>query len=99
MLLTDCRFREIPDTDDPADVMSADPWFGVGSSDVFPEEFRRFMGIQDDLREAFEERHGDLFGVRFWQRLQDRLRTGEIIEIFPYKRSRRLRSGSTASLR
>jgi isocitrate dehydrogenase kinase/phosphatase len=99
MLLTDCRFREIPDTDDPLDNMSADPWFGVGENDIFPEEFRRFMGIEDDLREAFEERHGDLFGVRFWQRVQDRLRAGEIIEIFPYKRTRRLRSGSTASLR
>ena len=55
-----------------------------------PEEFARFLGIRGELRYAFEHYHRDLFGVRFWQRMQDRLQTGEVIEIFPYRRSRRL---------
>ena len=42
------------------------------------------------LREVFDYHHGDLFAVRFWSRMQDRLAAGEVIEIFPYKRSRRL---------
>ncbi len=88
--LEDCNFREMPDTSNPHDEMAADPWFGVGEGDVFPEEFTRFLGIRGELRDAFDHYHRDLFGVRFWQRIQDRLKTGEVIEIFPYRRSRRL---------
>jgi isocitrate dehydrogenase kinase/phosphatase len=91
--VTECNFREMPQTADPDREMSADPWFGVGDSDVFPEEFRNFLGIRGELREVLEHHHGDLFGVRFWQRVQDRIEAGEVIEIFPYKRSRRLGAG------
>jgi isocitrate dehydrogenase kinase/phosphatase len=88
--LIECKFREMPTTDRPEDEMSADPWFGVGDYDIFPEEFTRFLGIRGELREAFDYYHSDLFGVRFWHRIQDRVRSGEVIEVFPYKRSRRL---------
>ncbi len=88
--LTQCKFREMPDSDRADEEMSAEPWFGVGEDDVFPEEFTRFLGIRGELREAFDEHHADLFGVRFWTRMQERLEAGEVIEIFPYKRSRRL---------
>jgi isocitrate dehydrogenase kinase/phosphatase len=88
--LTQCKFREMPDSDRADEEMSAEPWFGVGDDDVFPEEFTRFLGIRGDLRQAFDEHHADLFGVRFWTRMQERLDAGEVIEIFPYKRSRRL---------
>ncbi len=88
--LTRCKFREMPDTDNPDDEMSATAWFGVGDDDVFPEEFTRFLGLRDELREVFDFHHSDLFGVRFWQRAQNRVRGGETIEIFPYERTRRL---------
>jgi isocitrate dehydrogenase kinase/phosphatase len=91
--VTDCNFRELPETSDPDREMAADPWFGVGDNDVFPEEFRNFLGLRRDLREVLEQHHGDLFGVRFWQRVQERIRAGEVIEIFPYQRSRRLGAG------
>ena len=91
--VTDCKFREMPQTSDPDDEMSADPWFGVGENDVFPEEFRNFLGVRGELRDLLEQHHGDLFGVRFWRRVQDRIRSGEVVEIFPYKRSRRLGAG------
>ncbi len=91
--LTECNFRELPVSDRPDEEMSADPWFGVGQHDVFPEEFRGFLGLRGELREALDYHHGDIFGVRFWKRMQDRLRSGEVIEIFPYKRSRRLGAG------
>ncbi len=91
--VTECNFREMPQTVDPDREMSADPWFGVGDNDVFPEEFRNFLGIRGELRAVLEQHHGDLFGVRFWQRVQDRVRSGEVIEIFPYERSRRLGAG------
>lgn len=91
--VTECNFREMPQTVEPDQEMSADPWFGVGDHDVFPEEFRNFLGVRGELREVLEQHHGDLFGVRFWRRVQDRVEAGEVIEIFPYERSRRLGAG------
>jgi isocitrate dehydrogenase kinase/phosphatase len=94
--LTECNFRELPQTVDPEREMSAEPWFGVGDHDVFPEEFRNFLGIRGELRDVLERHHSDLFEVRFWKRIQDRVRAGEVIEIFPYDRSRRLGSAIRA---
>lgn len=88
--VTECRFRDIPETDNAHDDMSADPWFPVGANDVFPEEFVRFLGIRGELREIFEAHHGDLFDARFWLRAQERASAGESIEVFPYDKSARL---------
>ncbi|MDJ0959009.1 MAG: bifunctional isocitrate dehydrogenase kinase/phosphatase [Acidimicrobiia bacterium] len=96
--VTSCKFRDIPESDRPDQEMSADPWFGVGENDVFPEEFTRFLGIRDELRNTFDYHHSDLFTVRFWRRAQDRVRTGEVIEVFPYRRSRRLRAVARSRL-
>ena len=90
-LLTDCHFRELPETDDIDEEMSADPWFYVGPNDIFPEEFIRFFGLPPHLREAFLQAHGDLLSVEFWTRMQDRHRAGEVVDIFAYKQSKRLR--------
>jgi len=88
--VTECRFRDIPESTNPHDDMSADPWFPVGQNDVFPEEFVRFLGIRGELRETFQAHHGDLFDARFWLRAQQRASTGESIEVFPYDKSARL---------
>jgi isocitrate dehydrogenase kinase/phosphatase len=90
-LLTDCNFRELPETDDTAEELSADPWFYVGPTDIFPEEFIRFFGLPPRLRAAFLQAHGDLLNVEFWTRMQDRHRAGEVVDIFSYKQSKRLR--------
>ncbi|NIM01251.1 MAG: bifunctional isocitrate dehydrogenase kinase/phosphatase [Acidobacteria bacterium] len=89
--LSDCRFRDLPPPRDDEDEMSAEPWFGVGEHDIFPEEFRRFLGLPKELRSTFETHHGDLFTVRFWKDLQERHRAGEVVDIFPYPARRRLR--------
>jgi isocitrate dehydrogenase kinase/phosphatase len=70
--------------------MAAEPWFGVGDQDIFPEELRNFLGLKSPLREVFLDKHGDLFDPAWWRAVQDRLRAGEIIEIFPYDERRRL---------
>ena len=82
--ITDCRFRPIPESDNPADDMADTPWFSVGEGDVFPEEFPRFMGLAPDLTALFREHHSDLFDHRTWVGVQQRLAAGERIEIFPY---------------
>jgi isocitrate dehydrogenase kinase/phosphatase len=89
--LTDCEFRRIPPARSELDEMAAEPWFSVGQNDVFPEELRSFLTIDPELLEVFNRRHDDLFEVDFWQRMQERNRSGEIIDFFPYEEGRRLR--------
>ena len=84
VLITDCRFRAIPESDNPYDDMSDTPWFSVGEGDVFPEEFPRFLGLPGWLMEVFRTHHSDLFDHRTWVRVRDRLEGGERIAIFPY---------------
>jgi isocitrate dehydrogenase kinase/phosphatase len=49
------------------------------------------MGLRGPAHEAFLERHSDLLEVRFWLDIQRRERAGEIVDVFPYPRERRLR--------
>ena len=88
--VTDCNFRDLPQSADYDEEMSAEPWYYVGDGDIFPEEFARFMGFPAPLREAFMRAHGDLFTAGYWRELQARLKAGEIVDIYPYKHSRRL---------
>jgi isocitrate dehydrogenase kinase/phosphatase len=90
-LLTDCNFRELPQADNNDDEISAEAWFYVGANDIFPEEFIKFFGLQPNVKDMFLQTHGDLLGVQFWTKMQDRLRAGEVIDTFPYRQSQRLR--------
>jgi len=89
-LMTECRFREFPPARTPEDELSDEPWFAIGEDDVFPEQFVRFLGLSDDLLEVFEHRHAELFRASWWRELQARLAAGEILDVFPYPRSKRL---------
>jgi isocitrate dehydrogenase kinase/phosphatase len=89
--LTDYHFRPFPNARHDFEELSSEIWFAVGEGDVFPEELGRFVGLEGARREAFLHEHGDLFGVGFWQRMQERNLSGEIIEFFPYRDERRLR--------
>ncbi|MCA8941469.1 MAG: bifunctional isocitrate dehydrogenase kinase/phosphatase, partial [Planctomycetes bacterium] len=83
-LLTDVNFRDMPQARSHEDEMSAEPWFYVGKNDVFPEEFGKFLGLDDELMDTLLEAHGDLFEAKFWRDVQARLRSGEVIEVLPY---------------
>lgn len=89
-LLTDCVFRTMPAAQFDEDDYCDEPCFYVGPNDVFPEEFRRFIGLRPDLREAFEAQHADLFTVEYWQGLQDRVRAGVVLDVYPYPQEVRL---------
>ncbi len=90
-LVTDCRFREIPRASGDEEESSGEPWFYVGEDDVFPEEFLPFLGLPDPLRTSFLEVHADLLSPAFWRDMQERIRAGEIADIFPYRQEQRLR--------
>ena len=88
--ITDCTFRRFPVSDDPYDDLADTPTYGVGPNDIFPEELPRFLGLSRELRAVFDKHHADLFDIEFWRAVQDRLSSGEVIEILPYRRSRSL---------
>lgn len=87
--LTDCNFRRIPEPQNEEQEMSLRPWYTVAANDVFPEEFRLFFSGNPGARKAFEEMHGDIYDVEFWWGLQEQIRNGKIVDVFPYRRRRR----------
>jgi isocitrate dehydrogenase kinase/phosphatase len=89
--LTDVNFRELPPDQEEVSWIGEQPPYWVGPADVFPEEFLTFMGLRGEAHTAFLERHSDLLGVGFWLEMQRRERAGEIFDVFPYPRERRLR--------
>lgn len=91
-LLTDLKFRKAPAASDFYDEIEADAWFYVGPNDIFPEEFRTFLGLNEPLRSIFIDQHADLFEVDFWRRMQATHRAGKILEILPYPDSKRMQT-------
>ena len=89
-LLTDCKFRRMPQPTNLYDELEAEAWFYVGPMDIFPEEFRTFLGLQDSLRKVFIDHHADLFGVGFWRQMQAKHHAGEVVDIYPYPDSKHL---------
>jgi len=92
---TDCVFRDLPEPDEDEET-AGEAWFYVGENDVFPEEFLRFLGLQDRLREVFVAAHGDVLTAGFWRGMQERHRAGEVVDIFPYRDNQRLQHGRPA---
>ena len=95
-LLSDCRFRRIPQPASLEEEFAAEPWFYVADEDVFPEEFKAFLVPSGPLRETFLEAHGNLLDPSFWQDVQRRLAAGEVVDVFPYRREARLQRNEGA---
>jgi isocitrate dehydrogenase kinase/phosphatase len=89
-LLSECRFRRIPEPTTIDEEFAAEPWFHVGEEDVFPEEFQAFLVPPGRLRDAFLAAHRDLLDTGFWLGVQRRLAAGEVVDVFPYRREARL---------
>lgn len=90
--LTDYNFRRIPEPRDYYDEMSSEPWYSVGPDDVFPEEFPRFLIGRKEIRDLFLKYHADLFDVDFWIERQKQLRSGEIVDVYPYRQGLRFKN-------
>ncbi len=89
-LLTQCNFRKIPTARTDDEMLSPEPWYSVGENDVFPEEFRIFMGLSGDLLEVFCEKHEDLFDAVYWREIQEQIKNKALVHIFPYPQEKRL---------
>jgi isocitrate dehydrogenase kinase/phosphatase len=98
-LLTDCNFRTLPQPRTDLEEVASEPWFYVGERDIFPEEFRSFLGLRKSLLHTFLAHHEELLRADFWHRMQDLHLRGEVVDIFPYRNSRRLRESPDEELR
>lgn len=88
--MSECKFRELPQSSSIDDEMSAVPWFPVGPDDVFPAEFSTFLGMTGRVKSAFVDHHADLFEAAWWSAAQGRLTSGEIVSIYPYPEEARV---------
>jgi len=97
--MTDVIFRRIPPPRDYADEVAAEPYWSVGPSDVFPEQFERFLVGDPGAREMFYEHHRDLLDPSFWLGKQERVRAGLQDDVFPYPEEIRFPRASAGSPR
>ena len=86
-LVTECRFREIPEPEDDAfGLMDAAATRFVNDTDIFPEEFIKFLAMDAGLRAIFMRVHGDLLTADYWRDVKHRRLRGEITQVVPYAR-------------
>lgn len=84
--LTEVNFRHIPEPMYPEQEMASEPWYSVGPNDVFPEEFPVFLFADIGQRKMFAQMHGELFDADYWKGLQQQIRDGKVIDVYPYHR-------------
>jgi isocitrate dehydrogenase kinase/phosphatase len=95
--MTDCNFRRIPPPRTPEDEMASEPWYTVGPTDVFPEEFGTFLLGDPRIRALFMKHHAELLDAAFWQKKQTGIRAGLLEDVFPYPESMRFHHPSTSA--
>jgi isocitrate dehydrogenase kinase/phosphatase len=89
--LSDCVFRDLPQARTSEQETAAEPWFFVGEHDIFPAEFRSFLGLSGELLETFLAHHAELLDPAYWRRMQQFHARGEVLDVYPYRSQRRLR--------
>lgn len=89
-LVTECRFRALPTPRDDDEEMHHGAWYHVDENDVFPEQFPRFLGLSPEQIAALLAAHGEIFDVRWWLEVQERLRGGGYADVPPYYEDARL---------
>jgi isocitrate dehydrogenase kinase/phosphatase len=87
-LVTDCRFREIPESQYEEDDMRDEAWFYVAENDVFPETFINFLGFDAELKRIFLDAHAEVLAADWWRGIKRRLKEGDLLEVLPYHKHR-----------
>ena len=89
--LTDCRFRQLPETEYYEDELAPEPWFSVRDNDVFPQTFGAFFFPDARQRRQFLGKHAELLDPEFWRRTQATISSGRQSDLFPYAQKLRFR--------
>jgi isocitrate dehydrogenase kinase/phosphatase len=83
-------FREKPlPRNDQEETQPEEDWIFATEEDFFMDEIERYSGIPPALRGVFKSVHGDLYTLKFWNTLTERLKNGEVFDVIPYDRSKR----------
>ena len=85
-LVTECNFRDMPEPSFEEDDMRQDEWFYVGEDDVFPEQFLRFLAMDEQLKALFLEVHADLLTADYWRDIKKQHMENKVLEVVPYYR-------------
>ena len=51
-----------------------------------------YSGIPSQLKGIFKSIQADLYTVEFWNDMKERVKQGEIVNMFPYELSKQLRN-------
>lgn len=89
-LVSDCRFRTLPEAREGDETRPFEDYVSFGDNDVFPEQFTRFLGVPERLRDALVQRHPEIFDAAWWRSLQEGMRQHEWIDVPPYPSNARL---------
>lgn len=85
-LITECNFRDIPEAKDDIDEMRSESWYYVGEHDMFPEEFMKFLSMNQELRSIFLVVHGELLTAEYWRDIKSLHKSGQVSLVVPYSR-------------
>lgn len=69
-LLTDCNFRDIPESSEDIDDLRSEPWYYVDDNDIFPAEFIKFLPMDKELEEIFLSKHSELLTAEYWREMK-----------------------------
>jgi isocitrate dehydrogenase kinase/phosphatase len=89
-LVEQCRFRRLPSARDGDETRPLEDWLSVRDEDVFPEQFPRFLGLPETLRDALLRAHPEIYDPAWWQTLRERFLAGDYGDVPPYPASARL---------
>jgi isocitrate dehydrogenase kinase/phosphatase len=82
--MEEMSFRRIPPPASYEEELAAEPYWSVGPTDVYPEQFERFLVGEPRARAMFFEHHRELLEADFWSAKQAQLRAGIQEDVFPY---------------
>lgn len=89
-LVTDCRFRRLPEPRSELEALSDEIWFTIGEDDVFPEQFPNFLGLDRRRLDLLGEHHAEIFDPAWWRAVQDDVRVGGLLDVRPYPKNLRI---------
>jgi isocitrate dehydrogenase kinase/phosphatase len=84
------NFRVKPHPRDEFEEMEPEEnWILASPDDFFMDELDRYSGIPHPLKGIFKSVHNDLYTLRFWDDIQAKIKSDEIIDVIPYDRTKR----------
>ena len=84
------KFREKPlPHSESEESEPEEDWILATEEDFFMDEMDRYSGVPEPLKGVFKSIHGDLYTLKFWDTLTQKLNRGEIFDVIPYDRRKR----------